>query len=201
MVAVGIVLRLIYPAEAVKPRASVDKKAQLNRLERRLNTDACDVSALSAIQQEQKFRTLLTVAAAVLSVAAALPSAIRILFLTEYDMEYNARVIESVAWILPATLMVMGICTAFLYLRDASLNRQTDLVKAAIKATAEVGAASPAEKKTKAPEKSNKTVVLGLRIALLAASVILIVAGIFNGGVADVFAKAINICTECIGLG
>ncbi len=36
---------------------------------------------------------------------------------------------------------------------------------------------------------------------LLAAAVCMIAAGILNGSAGDVFAKAIRICTECIGLG
>lgn len=40
-----------------------------------------------------------------------------------------------------------------------------------------------------------------LRIALCLAAVALIVAGTLNGGMRDVLMKAINICTECIGLG
>ena len=40
-----------------------------------------------------------------------------------------------------------------------------------------------------------------LRTALLAAALVLIVAGIFNGSARDVFGKAVKICTECVGLG
>ena len=40
-----------------------------------------------------------------------------------------------------------------------------------------------------------------VRIVLYALAVILIVTGIGNGGMRDVLIKAINICTECIGLG
>ncbi len=40
-----------------------------------------------------------------------------------------------------------------------------------------------------------------LRIALLVLACVLIVAGVFNGSANDVFGKAVNICTECIGLG
>ena len=40
-----------------------------------------------------------------------------------------------------------------------------------------------------------------VRIALYAAALVLIVLGINNGGMRDVLIKAINICTECIGLG
>ncbi len=39
------------------------------------------------------------------------------------------------------------------------------------------------------------------RVLLLTAALILIALGIMNGGARDVFIKAINICTECIGLG
>lgn len=43
--------------------------------------------------------------------------------------------------------------------------------------------------------------VWSLRIALLTVGVFFVVAGIQNGGMADVFEKAKNICTQCIGLG
>ena len=43
--------------------------------------------------------------------------------------------------------------------------------------------------------------LLALRIALCAAAVVLIVLGVMNGGLWDVLVKAVNICTECIGLG
>ncbi len=47
----------------------------------------------------------------------------------------------------------------------------------------------------------NQYAVLGVRIALLVLAVTFIVLGAVNGGAGDVFIKAINICTECIGLG
>ncbi|MBQ1371566.1 MAG: hypothetical protein IIY70_01415 [Oscillospiraceae bacterium] len=40
-----------------------------------------------------------------------------------------------------------------------------------------------------------------LRYALFALAVLLIVLGILNGGLQDVLTKAVNLCTECIGLG
>lgn len=40
-----------------------------------------------------------------------------------------------------------------------------------------------------------------LRGMIIALAVLLIVLGIANGGLWDVLVKAINICTECIGLG
>ena len=40
-----------------------------------------------------------------------------------------------------------------------------------------------------------------LRIVLFACAIAMIVLGALNGGMNDVLVKAINICTECIGLG
>lgn len=36
---------------------------------------------------------------------------------------------------------------------------------------------------------------------LVAAAIVLIVFGVINGGARDVLAKAVKICSECIGLG
>ena len=40
-----------------------------------------------------------------------------------------------------------------------------------------------------------------VRIVILSAAGVLIILGLFNGSANDVLVKAINICTECIGLG
>ena len=40
-----------------------------------------------------------------------------------------------------------------------------------------------------------------LRGGLLLLALALIVLGVLNGGLREVFVKAANICTECIGLG
>lgn len=46
--------------------------------------------------------------------------------------------------------------------------------------------------------KNSRTII---RIVLALAAVGLIAAGVCNGSMYEVFAKAIRICTECIGLG
>ena len=40
-----------------------------------------------------------------------------------------------------------------------------------------------------------------VKIAILAIAVVFVIAGIFNGSMEDMLIKAINICTECVGLG
>lgn len=51
------------------------------------------------------------------------------------------------------------------------------------------------------PEKRRALPVGWVRVPLYAAAVLFILLGVLNGGWYDVLVKAINICTECIGLG
>ena len=57
------------------------------------------------------------------------------------------------------------------------------------------------ESVTKAvPQKSTRGIRI-LRVVVLIAAVALIIMGVRNGGLDDVFAKGASICTECVGLG
>lgn len=51
------------------------------------------------------------------------------------------------------------------------------------------------------PVDGEKRSVWLVRTVLLIFAAVMIVVGIFNGGMGDVLAKAVRICTECIGLG
>ncbi len=66
----------------------------------------------------------------------------------------------------------------------------------------EIAVLKKAEKTGKQPSPAARHMPVGaLRMALYAAALVLIVWGVLNGGMRDVLVKAINICTECIGLG
>lgn len=51
------------------------------------------------------------------------------------------------------------------------------------------------------PEKRRTLPIGWVRVLLYAAAILFILLGVLNGGWYDVLVKAINICTECIGLG
>ncbi len=55
--------------------------------------------------------------------------------------------------------------------------------------------------RSKACDPARKHRIALLRAALAAVALMLIIAGIYNGSMKDVLYKAINICTECVGLG
>lgn len=66
----------------------------------------------------------------------------------------------------------------------------------------EIAVLKKAKKTAKRPSPAACRVpVSAVRTVLYAAALVLIIWGVLNGGMRDVLVKAINICTECIGLG
>lgn len=88
-------------------------------------------------------------------------------------------------WIAVAFAALM----VFAQVREASMERELE-------------AAKTAPKRKPEPQTAQKSPLVPVgQIALYVAAIIMLIAGIMNGGMYDVLVKAINICTECIGLG
>ena len=105
---------------------------------------------------------------------------------TSWDLEMvmGQMLVHTLPWIIVA----FGAVIAASFVCRRSMEREIALLK---------GVSG-----NKAPETAEKpSRVLYVRIALYALAAVLIVLGINNGGMRDVLIKAINICTECIGLG
>ena len=51
------------------------------------------------------------------------------------------------------------------------------------------------------PERGKKHTQNMLRMILYICAAVMIAAGVSNGGMHEMMVKAVNICTECIGLG
>ena len=193
---VGIIGTLFLPDEPKRVQAIKGKKSTLSLLQKKLNMDACDQNTLTLIKKEQKTHTVLQIAAIAIVCAAAIPAVIYAFNFNNYSADYNASVIAACLWILPCTFVAMGVAVSFSYLENASVERQIGYVKSAIAQSKSVVSAPVTQK-----NRDHRKLVMGIRIALLVAAIALIIAGILNGGMADVLAKAVNICTECIGLG
>ncbi|MBD5161319.1 MAG: hypothetical protein HDT14_04745 [Oscillibacter sp.] len=92
--------------------------------------------------------------------------------------------------IAPWVVLGLAAAAAASVLSGQSAQRELEILKSVPKKSLEP--AAPAEKKGALPV---------LRIALYAAALVLLALGAANGGLWDVLVKAVNICTECIGLG
>ena len=195
-VVVGAVLALVFPEKERRLKAKSERKVTLSRMLCRLDRESTPYELISKIEKEENLRKSLRISAICLSVIALIPALIYSLNLKNFTADYNVSVIAACTLLLPCSLIAAGIFVVYLFLEDASYLREIDIVKTAL---AEHGA-KPSEKKDMT-EPDHRRTVWGLRIAIAAVSLVFIVLGILNGGMADVLAKAAAICTECIGLG
>ena len=130
---------------------------------------------------------------AILLVPAVLTWASLFLYLLGGDRfsqeDINGTVLGCVGALLPGLALWLGWTLAVSHKNQESCRREIALLKQA----------APSEKV--ASVGSSSAFVPLLRFSLLALAVFLVVWGLYLGGAADVLTKAINICTECIGLG
>ena len=97
--------------------------------------------------------------------------------------------------LIPWTAVGIGALAVASGMRERVVLRETEAAQAQLKAEKEAGVRPE-------PKASPRRRGMGaLQIALIVAAVGFIIAGVFNGSARDVLYKAINICTECVGLG
>ena len=188
LVAVGFILHPLLPAAA---DAAPDRdEVTLGRLQSRRDSDDCPPELATAIRQEQRARQLHRwIAAGLLLVGAAVFLWYALNPAHFHQSEINASMIAAMWVLLPCmgVPFAYGVFTA-LY-RRRSIRREIALLRQI------PGAPTP----TAAP-KSDKWVAVA-RCAVLVLAVGMVLYGWLAEGWMDVLTKAINICTECIGLG
>ena len=111
------------------------------------------------------------------------------------DGNLEPMIASLAAVLIPWTVAGLSCLTVSAFLREKSLRREAEAAKEQRKAEKDAGI-TPLSKKEK------RAYCLGpWQTAFCVAAIALIVIGIFNGSALDVLIKAINICSECIGLG
>lgn len=183
----GLVLDQFLPYIGKKSPNKPDTAFLLTRMYGKKDTSAIGGEILA---ERSKRKTYTLILAGVLTAAS-------IVFLlyacngSNFDRaEINASMIRAMCVLLPC-LAISFACGVFvLYSREKSLRRELELAKKL----------PDAEHQTDRMPKADKY-TLAVRLVLIVAAVVLLCVGLGTGGAADVLTKAINICTECIGLG
>ena len=152
---------------------------------------ACDSETLSAVKKEMagcKNRRVLLLGLSFLCGAVFLIYAL--LFAGGGEPDINGYMIRCMTVLLPCLAVPFGFGIYVSAANAKSFGRQWELVKKL-----------PGVKKDGRNDASAQKRRYILLACLTVVSLALIVAGRMAGGAADVLTKAINICTECIGLG
>ncbi len=149
--------------------------------------------AMAQYRHVRKKLCVLYAAIAVVALACLVPPVVYLCDGAHFPGEDPTREVRRAAlYALPFLLLLAAAEITFVYLRQ-------DLRKKAFAALKAANAAAvPAERPVRGKCRRG---VLAARIALLALALGLIVLGTQNGSMQEVLVKAINICTECIGLG
>ena len=163
----------------------------LQRLQKSKDVDACGPTLQQDILVQRKKRLLhkaITLGLSVIGFAVFLYSALQPDAF--HPTEINRSVIVAMQILLPCMIVpfAYAVYAAAFCLR--SMEAEIAMLKLA-----------PAKQNQVEETASKCNCILVARIALLCIAVTLLVYGFATGGIADVLTKAINICTECVGLG
>lgn len=192
LILLGFLLDPLLPCTDKKRKAEKNPAAILERLMSKRDLDSCDMQTKAHILRERKQRRI----ESVIVIAVLLVCSIGFLFYGAnsanfHQTEINASMAKAVIILLCWLAVPFGLFICVHYRSSASLQREIDLVKMI-----------PAGEKKPAPVKAASSKgLLAVRLVLVCVGIALLVYGFFAGGTADVLTKAINICTECVGLG
>ncbi len=171
------------------------------RLSRRAQADK-DPEAFEKVRRMEKIRLGVRIVSAAFCLLSAVMCIVYLAGAANFTSlaEVNSDILKMVANVLPwvgAALLVLFGEAAFEGAFAKKVLPQVKLLAGA--------APAPSKWETGVQKASavakNKYVLLGVRCALFALAVVFLVLGSLNGGAKGVLVKAINICTECIGLG
>ncbi len=218
----GGVIACLFPEEKRRPKAYIDLRAALARTEKRLPASEGYVPQIKGVKsKEESLRKGLTAFGVAFSCIVAFVCLAIILdwfylpmLQNEFFVEHDGLVdrLFQIAVLLVVAFTLVGFCGIW---SDISRKRQQkgylELLSSA-KGQPKTKKSAPAKSKWSAlvakinvwerlSKESKKKTVFGVRIALGVVGVAFVVWGIANGGMKDVLLKAINICTQCIGLG
>lgn len=185
---VGFVLEWVFPAEK-KLKTEKNSAALLARLTETRDLSKGDSEAIIKERKKRKNRAvvslvLLCVTASVFLCYALVPS--------NFEADINSSVIAAVRILIPCLAIPFGYAVYAAYSNEKSLLREIELIK-------KLPASDKKEKSDPADDNGNAVLAVRMLVLLVAASILIY--GFVSGGTADVLTKAVNICTECIGLG
>jgi len=192
-VAAGLLGWLIQPEEAPRLKSAAGAEETLRKLRQRLPDAAkADKDVMNAVRREEKLRRWAWMAAAAVCASCAAMSRtylLKVEHFTSWELEsvMGSMMLAVTPWVV---LAFAAVCAA-VEVRRICAEREIPLVKKIM-----VKGKRPAPK-----QETRGGRIIVLRAVLYAAAIVLVVLGVLNGGMRDVLIKAINICTECIGLG
>ncbi len=193
----GFILNMIFPGEPKKLPVEKQYKTILENLQKKFCPDACESSLRQQIQAQQKKRTVLKILSLAILGISGIVFFCYGLNIGNFPLsDATGSMIKAMWFFIPCLLVPFGFAVFSHYAQKRSTMQEIALLKEAISQGA-TGTLKPAEKTQNATGnalKIAKCIILCLAVGMM-------IYGIVFGGTKDVLTKAINLCTECVGLG
>jgi len=190
---VGFVLDFLYSSRT-SSKPGKDYEFLLKRLYEKKDLSQCSEDTFHKITSLIYGRLRMSVIrTSLLAVASGI---ILIYSLNENNFDstdVNGSVIKAMYVIIPCLIVTFAFTLYTLIYNEKSIKTEYDLMLQL------PALESPVSIETDKPSDNKKAQII--RFAILAVGLVLLIYGFITGGTADVLTKAVNICTECIGLG
>ena len=191
LIIIGFIIEFFSPSIPEKNKGLIPYSHILNRLNSKKDFENCDVELMNRINKERKTRKIYTIIRSVLICISTVIFLMYALNDNNYQADINSSVIKAMYILMPCFLVPSIYSIIVSYHNDKSFKKEIELVKKLQqKENIEI-------KKIKNNDKS----IMTIRFIILFIGIGFLLYGYIAGGTADVLTKAINICTECIGLG
>lgn len=206
----GAVIEISFPPEKKKLTGKRTDLLVMKSLYAKTNISALADDIRLSIEREEKLRHVMRIIVIVLFIFSGFLPLIYLLNPNNFPAiagEYNSEILRGMLFYLACLTPVFVYEIVYVIACDKSIIRETEKLKEAIKENG-ISDCKSTDKNEGVFRKiavfvnnNEKSLILGVRIAFVGCAIGFIIAGIFNGGMNNLLNKAINICTECIGLG
>lgn len=190
----GFILELVLPAEKKKRTDGKQDALILKRLQEKTDLSQCSGDLRAAVATEQKKRSRTKRNLLWLLSFCTIGFLTHILNGSIFQLpDINGSMLRAMGILAFWLVIPLGYALFAAWSDRNSILREIELLRSA-----------PSEAKRTAPlpaEAPRKDHTAAVRCAILLAAAALLLYGYFTGGTMDVLTKAINICTECVGLG
>lgn len=193
MTILGFLLDLFLPNVIGKGKLNISKDMLLNNIQSKKDLSQCDVDIVCSVLIERKKRRLHSTLRMVVIIIS---SVIFLAYALDPDhfhqTDINGSMLKAMLVLIPCLLVSFAYSLFTVIINEKSMFNEIELLKKL-----------PTKERSEADELaySNDKKITAIRFLILIFGIGILVYGFYAGGTRDVLTKAVNICTECIGLG
>lgn len=195
MTILGFIIDVIIPTKYTAPKNKMPYSQIVKRMYEKKDLSKCDETVCNAIGKEQKKRRLhSTVRTVIMCLAGTIFLVYALNTHNFHQSDINGSMLKAMCVLIPCLTVTFCYTLFTVYYNEQSLKKEFELIK-------QLPASGNKAEACAKPEFFSEQRLVVIRFAVLIIALSILIYGFINSGTVDVLTKAVNICTECIGLG